>query len=135
MIPVISALLVATHQAYGRAARHDALSAQRRHGPVSDSLILDESLASEVGIVLADTDVRRVKGSDETGHRYTRYFTRLAGAIRLTEAPTVAQPHPEVMFQRIIHEGLVGDAFLRRFTVTFDVPHKRVIFGVAARTI
>ena len=32
-----------------------------------------------------------------------------------------AQENPDVMFQRIIHDGLVGDAFLRRFVVTFDV--------------
>jgi hypothetical protein len=39
------------------------------------------------------------------------------------------------LFQPIIHEGLVGDAFLRRFTVTYDVARERVIFGDAARAI
>jgi hypothetical protein len=33
------------------------------------------------------------------------------------------------MFQRIIDDGLVGDAFLRRFTVTCDLLRERVIFG------
>ncbi len=55
--------------------------------------------------------------------------------IRVTDAPAVAQPHPEVMFQRIIYDGLVGDAFLRRFTVTYDVSCERVIFGEAPRAV
>ena len=33
------------------------------------------------------------------------------------------------MFQRIIYDGLVGDDFLRRFAVTFDVAGGRMIFG------
>lgn len=53
----------------------------------------------------------------------------------MTEAPEVMQTEPEVVFQRIIHEGLVGDAFLRRFTVTYDVPRERVICGGAARAV
>jgi len=95
----------------------------------SDSLILDESLADAVGVDLQRDGVRRVQGQDETGHAYTRSFTRLEGSVRATGAPAVAQPDPEVMFQRIIYDGLVGDAFLRRFTVTYDLPHERVIFG------
>ena len=33
------------------------------------------------------------------------------------------------MFQRIRYDGLVGDAFLRRFAVTFDVPAGRIVFA------
>jgi Aspartyl protease len=99
----------------------------------SDSLILDERLADGVGVDLDhDDDVRRVDDRDETGYPYTRSFTRLRGAIHPAGAPSVAQSDPDVMFQRIIYEGLVGDAFLRRFTVTYDVPRERVIFGPGA---
>ena len=34
------------------------------------------------------------------------------------------------MFQRIIYDGLVGDDFLRRFAVTFDIGGGRMIFAV-----
>ena len=47
----------------------------------------------------------------------------------------MAQTDPEVMFQRIIYDGLVGDAFLRRFTVTYDLPRERVVFGVSDATV
>lgn len=31
------------------------------------------------------------------------------------------------MFQRIIHDGLVGDAYLKHFSVTFDLPRRELI--------
>lgn len=95
----------------------------------SDALILDESLAGEVGVRLDDPSVRRVEGSDETGHPYLRHFARIPGTIHPTGAPSVAQTDPEVIFQRIVYDGLVGDAFLRNFVVTYDLPGERMIFG------
>lgn len=83
----------------------------------SDALILDERFAD-----LGGGEVQRVDGTDETGHAYTRRFTTLPGRIHPTAAPELGQEDPDVMFQRIIYDGLVGDAFLRRFVVTFDVP-------------
>lgn len=82
----------------------------------SDALILDERF-----LELAAGEVRRVDGTDETGHRYTRRFARLAGRIHPTGAPQLAQDDPDAMFQSIIYDGLLGDGFLRRFAVTFDV--------------
>jgi hypothetical protein len=34
--------------------------------------------------------------------------------------------------QRIIYDRLVGDAFLRRFAVTYDLPRAELVFGVHA---
>jgi Aspartyl protease len=95
----------------------------------SDELILDERFAPETGAALAGDGVRRVEGTDETGHRYTRTFTRLSGSIHPTAAPGLRQDDPPVMFQKIIHDGLLGDAFLRRHAVTFDVAEERMMFG------
>jgi hypothetical protein len=33
------------------------------------------------------------------------------------------------MFQKIIYQGLVGDAFLRNFITTYDLPNSRMIFS------
>lgn len=95
----------------------------------SDALILDERFAEELDVDLAAPDVRRVDGVDETGGAMTRWFTTLAGSIEPTGAPELAQQQPEVMFQRIIHDGLIGDAFLRRQPVTYDLPNRRLVFG------
>jgi hypothetical protein len=82
----------------------------------SDELILDERF-----LELAAGEIRRVDGTDETGHDYTRRFARLPGSVHPTGAPELAQEDLAAMFQSIIYDGLVGDAFLRRFAVTFDV--------------
>src|SRR5262245_56441965 len=97
----------------------------------SDELILDERFAEEVGATLDGDGVRRVDGTDETGHAYTRTFTRLSGRIHPAGAPELAQDDPHVMFQRIIHDGLIGDAFLRRFLVTFDVAGETMVLARA----
>jgi hypothetical protein len=95
----------------------------------SDSLILDARHAPAVGIRLDDSAVRRVEGRDETGNAYLRCFTRLDATIHVAGEPTLAQEDPEVMFQEIVYDGLIGDAFLRGFTVTYDLPGARMIFA------
>ena len=95
----------------------------------SDSLILNEELAAELGVRFDDPAVNRVDGEDETGHAYTRYFTAIHGDIYPTGAPTIRQANPAVMFQRVIYDGLVGDSFLRNFVVTYDLDQERMIFA------
>jgi aspartyl protease len=99
----------------------------------SDDLILDERFAAEFGVDLDGAAVRKVAGSDETGHEYVRHFTALSGVIRVPNAPELAQRDPGVMFQKIIYDGLVGHSFLRNFAVTFDLPNERLIFSTLFR--
>ena len=96
----------------------------------SDTLILNEPLAQDVGIDLRHDSVRQVGGQDETGGQYDRYFTTLPGVVSLAGAPAIRQSDPEVMFQKIIYDGLVGDAFLRNFIVSYDLPAARMIFAL-----
>jgi len=95
----------------------------------SDALILDEALAAEAGIDLADAAVRKQEGNDETGHTFARYFTTLRGEISVAGAPAIRQAGPEVMFQRIVYDGLVGNSFLKNFTVTYDLANLMMIFA------
>jgi predicted aspartyl protease len=95
----------------------------------SDSLILDEGLAADAGIDLRDPAVAAVAASDETGHEFVRYFTELRGDLSVTGAPALSVANPPVMLQKIIYDGLVGDAFLRNFTTTYDLANSRVIFA------
>ena len=92
----------------------------------SDCLILDERFAVETGAPLDGEGVRRVEGFDETGNPYVRTFTRITGTIHPTAAPELGQDDPDVMFQRIIHDGLLGHAFLRDFSVTWDLPRSQI---------
>jgi len=95
----------------------------------SDSLVLDERFAAEVGVDLEAPDVRRVEGTDETGGAFRRTFATLDGSVQPSGAPALAQERPEAMFQRIVHDGLVGDSFLRRQAVTYDLGRSRLVFA------
>ncbi|HTT74037.1 MAG TPA: aspartyl protease family protein [Thermoplasmata archaeon] len=98
----------------------------------SDALILHRRYMAELGLSPDGPGVRTVRGRDETGHAYVRFGATLAGRIQLTGAPAFSQDAPAVVFQEIIHDGLIGDAFLRRYRVRFDVGRARI--GFAPRT-
>jgi hypothetical protein len=94
----------------------------------SDSLVLHQRYMEALGVALESPTLKTVRGQDETGHPYLRYFSPLKGEFRLAEAPTVLQKNPDVMFQEIIHDGLLGIDFLQRFPVTFDLQRSRIGF-------
>jgi hypothetical protein len=96
-----------------------------------DVLNLDAGHAPTLGVRPDDSAVRRVEGRDETGHGYVRCFTQLDETIHATGAPSIAQTGTNVMFQEIVYDGLIGDALLRRFVVTYDLPGERMIFPPA----
>lgn len=95
----------------------------------SDCLILELDYMERLRLAADDPTVTLKQGQDETGHSFTRYFTTLPGAVRLLDAPDFALKSPRVMFQKIIHQGLLGQAFLRSYTVTFDLARSRLIFA------
>lgn len=94
----------------------------------SQALILDERFMKPLGISPTSKSVKKREGKDETGHTYTRYFSKLAKGIHLPGAPQMAVAPMEVMFQKIIYEGLVGHYFLKQFTVTYNFPESQMVF-------
>ena len=96
----------------------------------SNALILDQSFMERLGLEPDSPGVSQRQGKDETGQDFLRYFVALAGPVRLLDAPDVcSDPTPQAMFQRIVHQALIGHSFLRRYTVTWDLPRSRMIFG------
>jgi hypothetical protein len=95
----------------------------------SDRLILDARLMVECGVATDDPAVTARTGVDETGHSYVRYDTTLGGAVHLAAAPETVQEAPRVMFQEIIHDGLVGTDFLYRYRFSFDLAGARMVLG------
>jgi hypothetical protein len=93
-------------------------------------LILNERLADDAGIDLHGQEVRQVKAIDETGHEFVRPFTELSGTVQVSGAPSIRVTDPQVMLQKIIYDGLVGDQFLRNFTTTYDLVRSRMIFAI-----
>jgi hypothetical protein len=94
----------------------------------SQALILHERFMKTLGIAADSPNVRRKDGKDETGHEFSRYFTRLEGNVHLPGSPEMGVKGIDAMFQKIIYDGLVGHYFLREFRVTYDLPRSRMIF-------
>jgi hypothetical protein len=93
----------------------------------SNELILNEPLMEELGV--RKNDCVKIEGKDETGNRFTRYTSKLSGAIRLSSAESIGQEEPEVIFQKIIYDGMLGYSFLKRYTVSYDIAGSRMIFN------
>jgi predicted aspartyl protease len=92
----------------------------------SHGVTLHTRYAESLGIDLEAGTVERREGRDETGHTYTRYFTTL-GKLAFVDAPARSADNLRVMFQEIIHDGLVGVQFMEQFEVTFDLARSRVL--------
>jgi hypothetical protein len=95
----------------------------------SDSLILHRRYMGELGVDPNSARVRRRESTDETGNRYTRFFSNVPGQVSVAAASSVVQNDPPVMFQDIIYDGLVGDSFLRSYEVTYDIARSRLLFA------
>jgi len=94
----------------------------------SQALILNEKFMKELGVNPSDSNVRRKEGKDETGHSYARFFTSLKGQVSVPGSQEISTDNPEVMFQNIIYDGLVGHYFLSHFRVTYDLQRSEIIF-------
>jgi hypothetical protein len=95
----------------------------------SGNLILEARFFKELGIRDDAPGVQKAEGVDETGHAYVRYQAPLPGRIVLGGVDHLSQRDPVAIFQTIIHDGLLGDDFLRRFDVTYDIAGSQMLFA------
>ncbi|MEZ6183486.1 MAG: retropepsin-like aspartic protease [Planctomycetota bacterium] len=95
-------------------------------------LILNDPFMKRLGVDPSGEGVERYEDRDETQHAYVRHFATIEGSVAPVGAGRFAQTNPKVMFQSIIYDGLIGDQYMRRHTVTFDLPGQRLILGPRA---
>lgn len=94
----------------------------------SGCLILDSGFMADCGVATEDVN-ETLRGTDETGHCYSRTFAATRGVVRFADAPAAGQQDPRRMFQRIVHDGLLGSEFLDRFVYSFDVRGSRLVLS------
>jgi hypothetical protein len=58
-----------------------------------------------------------------------RVYSKVEGKVNLSEASEIVQTDPQICFEDIIYDGVIGIDFFKDKVVTFDVPAKRVIFS------
>ncbi|MGK2876753.1 MAG: retropepsin-like aspartic protease [Nocardioides sp.] len=85
----------------------------------SEVTILDLRYLPHCQVTATDVD-RHVFNTNETGHEVERLFVDVPGPISLAAAPQTVQSDSTVMFQSIIHDGLIGTRFLNRYVQTYD---------------
>jgi hypothetical protein len=98
----------------------------------SSALILDTRFMPDCGVEIGGPGMQTTTGIDETGYHWTRHRAEIPGAVHLADAPETAQPAPRVQFQEIIHDGLIGTAYLERYRLSIDVSGARLILGPRA---
>lgn len=87
----------------------------------SERTILDLRLLGACSVSTEGPGVRRVAEENETGAPIERFLVPVPGAVALDGAPETAQAEKTVLFQQIIHDGLLGTTFLDRYVQTYDV--------------
>lgn len=95
----------------------------------SSSLILNKALMNELNIQANENESNITRGTDETGHEFTRYNSHLKGDIQIDCEGGITYKQPEVVFQDIIYDGLIGNEFLKQHKVTFDISNSRILFS------
>jgi predicted aspartyl protease len=92
------------------------------------AMILNQNLMDELKVSPVDKGVKWQTGTDETGHQYTRYYVNIKGSPHIPGTESINLENPRVQFQEIIYDGLVGQMFLNKYRVTFDLPGSAMIF-------
>lgn len=95
----------------------------------SAALILDNRYLSDCQIALDDSRIDEVQGTDETGQSFTRRFITIDGSVQIPGEALTTHREPRVMFQQIIHDGLIGTDFLNHFCYSFDVPQEHLVLS------
>jgi len=95
----------------------------------SNHFILDNKYMKRLGIDPKSKKVIKQVSRDETNNPYVRHYADIKGPIFPVDGEKFQQKNLKVMFQKIIYDGLVGDNFMKRFTVTYDLKNSRLIFN------
>lgn len=96
----------------------------------SDSLILNNTYMEQLGFQPSDSRLKRVEGKDETNHKFVRYFGQMEGEITPVKGgDKQKQKNPNIMFQNIIYDGLVGHDYFKNFIVTYNLPSAQIIIA------
>lgn len=90
-------------------------------------LTLNKKLMSKAGADASAKTTEVENKTDETGHSYVRYFSKIRGPISPAAAPQLQQSDLTVMFQEIIYDGLIANDYMKRFTVTYDLANSQII--------
>jgi len=95
----------------------------------TDIMTLDNRFSKKIKLISDKADISTSTILDETGFLRERFFSKVDGIFSLGSTKEVNQTQPTVMFQNIIHDGIVGNDFFKDFVVTYDLSRSRIIIS------
>lgn len=96
----------------------------------SGSLILDEKYLNKLSVNSSSQGYKEIEGKDESGGKFRRIFTTIAGPVYPAGKSKASQKDVKVMFQKIIYDGLIGTDYLSQYNITYDLPNRRMILNL-----
>ncbi len=94
----------------------------------SEHLMLDSKLMFTLKVDDTGANVTESETTDQNGRRY-RSFTSHLGKVELADNPALVVEKQPVVFRKLQTEGVLGQSYLQRYTVTFDLPNSEMIFS------
>ncbi|MFZ1941398.1 MAG: retropepsin-like aspartic protease [Terracidiphilus sp.] len=79
-----------------------------------------------LGLTAKSSGVKESKHTTILGNTETRYSAPV-DSLTLGDTQIASSPHPSVLFENIIYDCNVGIDFWMNKTVTFDIPHKKLV--------
>lgn len=96
-----------------------------------ENLLLDSKLMFTLPVDATGANVTETEPTDPNGLRFRSWASQM-GKIEVLDKPALSQLKSPVVFRKLLADGVLGQEFLRRYTVTFDLPNSELIFSKGA---
>lgn len=93
-----------------------------------ENLMLDSKLMFTLKVDDTGANITESETTDQNGLRYRSFASRM-GKVELADNPSLTQEKLPVVFRKLQAEGVLGQEFLQRYVVTFDLPNSELIFA------
>jgi len=93
-----------------------------------ENLLLNSRLMFTLKVDATGANITETEPTDPTGQRFRSWASHM-GRIELEDHPTLRLEKAPVVFRKLEAEGVLGQDFLRRYTVTFNLPDSELFFS------
>lgn len=93
-----------------------------------ENLLLDSKLMFTLKIDATGANITETEPTDQNGRKF-RSFASQMGKVEVSDSPSLVQEKTPVVFRKLLADGVLGQEFLRRYTVTFDLSNSELIFA------
>lgn len=93
-----------------------------------ENLLLDSKLMFTLKIDATGANITETEPTDQNGRKFRSFASQMA-KVEVSDNPSLVHEKSPVVFRKLLADGVLGQEFLRRYTVTFDLPNSELIFA------